>query len=137
MAEGAVAATRAWLTKAWRDLEIARRAVRGEPALYDIAAYHCQQAADKALKALLVYHGRSFEKTHDLEVLLDLAREIDPSVGCLADAADALTPYATRFRYPHASFALDPTPAEYEEAQQQAEAVFQFVLSRLPPEVRP
>jgi HEPN domain-containing protein len=117
------------MVKAWRDLETARRAATGEPPFYDVAVYHCQQAAEKAVKAFLVHHGKPYEKTHDIEVLIDLASEVDSSFNRLADAADALTPYATRFRYPNATFAVEPLPAEYKEAEQHAQAVFDFVLN--------
>jgi HEPN domain-containing protein len=75
-------------------LETARRAASGEPPFYDIAVYHCQQAAEKAVKAYLVYHGKPYAKTHDIEVLVDLACEVDSGFAKLADAADALTHYA-------------------------------------------
>src|ERR1039458_7178777 len=106
------------LPEAWRDLETARRAATGEPAFYDIAVYHCQQAAEKAVKAFLVHHGKAYEKTHDIEVLVDLASEIEATFGKLTDAADALTPYATRFRYPNSTFAVEDRPSEYNEAMQ-------------------
>ena len=137
MADAPVSEARAWMVKAWRDLETARRAATGEPPFYDIAVYHCQQAAEKAVKAFLVQHGKPYEKTHDIEVLVDLAGELDPRFSKLADAADALTPYATRFRYPNATFAVEPLPMEYNEAQQHAQSVYDFVLSLLPPDARP
>lgn len=132
-----VSETKAWMVKAWRDLETARRAADGKPPFYDVAVYHCQQAAEKAVKAFLVHHGKPYEKTHDIEVLIDLASEVDPKFSGLADAADALTPYATRFRYPNATFAIEPQPVEYEEALQHAEAIFEFALNRLPKDAHP
>jgi len=125
------------MVKAWRDLETARRAATGEPPFYDVAAYHCQQAAEKAVKAVLVHHGKPYERTHDIEVLVDLAGAVDPGFSQLADAADTLTPYATRFRYPNATFAVEPQPAEYDEALKCAQAIYDFVLNLLPAEVRP
>lgn len=133
----ATAEAKVWMIKAWRDLETAHRAGGGEPPLYDVAVYHCQQAAEKAVKSFLVLHGKAYEKTHDIEVLVDLASEIDPGFGKLADAADALTPYATRFRYPNATFAIEPQPTEYAEALQQAQAVYSFVLKLLPESAQP
>ncbi len=129
--------TKAWMSKAWRDLETARRAVAGQPPFYDVAVYHCQQAAEKAVKAFLVRHGQPYEKTHDIEVLVDIAGEIEPGFRQWADAADALTPYATRFRYPNATFAVDPLPVEYDEALQQAQGIYDFVRDLLPQEARP
>ena len=128
---------KAWMVKAWRDLETARRAATGEPPFYDVAVYHCQQSAEKAVKAFLVHHGKAYEKTHDIEVLVDLAGEIEADFGKLTDAADALTPYATRFRYPNSTFAVEPKPAEYNEALQHAQDIYDFVLNLLPKEARP
>lgn len=110
MADAPASAAKAWMVKAWRDLETARRAVIGEPPFYDVAVYHCQQAAENAVKAFLVHHGKPYEKTHDTEVLTDLAGEIDSMFSQLTDAADALTPYATRFRYPNATSPFNPSP---------------------------
>jgi HEPN domain-containing protein len=57
------------MEKSWRDLEMAHRAEAGTPPFYDMAVYHCQQSGEKAVKALLVLRGISFEKPHDIEVL--------------------------------------------------------------------
>src|SRR5713101_5993604 len=124
MADAPISDTKAWMVKAWRDLETTRRVANGQPPLYAVAVYHCQQDADKAVKAFLVHHGKVYEKTHDIEVLVDLACEIDSSFNKLADAADVLTPYATRFRYPNATFAIEPQPAEYDEALKYAQAIY-------------
>ena len=137
MADAPVPEAKAWMVKAWRDLEMARRAAEGEPPFYDAAVYHCQQSAEKAVKAFLVNHGKPYEKTHDIELLVDLAVEVDVGFSKLADAADALTPYATRFRYPNATFAVEPQPSEYHDAQQHAQAIYDFVLNRLPEDARP
>ena len=42
MADAPVPDAKAWMIKAWRDLETARRAADGEPPFYDVAVYHCQ-----------------------------------------------------------------------------------------------
>lgn len=118
-------------------METARRAATGKPLFYDIAVYHCQQAGEKAVKAFLVQHGKPYEKTHDIEVLVDLAGEIDSKFSELTEAADALTPYATRFRYPNATFAVEPLPVESNEALQHAKAIYDFVLALLPSAARP
>jgi HEPN domain-containing protein len=60
---------------------MAHRAVAGTPPFYDVAVYHCQQSGEKAVKAFLVLRGISFEKTHDVEVLIELARGIEPYRG--------------------------------------------------------
>ena len=137
MADLQTTEARAWLVKSWRDLETARRAANGLPPFYDMAVYHCQQSAEKAIKAYLVFNGKAYEKTHDIEVLVDRAKAIEPTFDQLADAADALTPYATRFRYPNSTFAVEPLPVEYQEAEQHARAIYDFVLNLLPIEAKP
>jgi HEPN domain-containing protein len=137
MVDARITEAQTWMIKAWRDLETARRVATGEPPFYDVAVYHCQQAAEKAVKAYLVQHGKPYEKTHDIEVLVDLACEIESTFSQLADAADTLTPYATRFRYPSAVFAIEPQPTEYGEALQCAQTIYDFVLVLLPAEAHP
>lgn len=39
----------------------------------DTAIYHCEQAAEKALKGFLAFHDHELERTHDLKRLVTLA----------------------------------------------------------------
>ena len=64
---------KSWLAKAKRDLETARRLSQEPDPYLDTAIYHLQQAAEKAVKGFLVFHDQRFEKTHDIEVLMQLA----------------------------------------------------------------
>ena len=59
-----------WLRRAEKDLRAAE-VLLGEE-LYEEAAFHAQQAAEKALKALLVAHRVRPPKTHSIEYLLSL-----------------------------------------------------------------
>ena len=68
--------------------------------LYDEAAFHSQQAAEKALKALLAAHHVKPPKTHSLERLLALLSDkVDVTWAYEEDLA-ALTYYAVEARYP-------------------------------------
>lgn len=49
-------------------------------AFPSVAAFHCQQAAEKYLKAFLTWHGVEFPKTHDIGVLLDLVETVAPEL---------------------------------------------------------
>ncbi len=64
-----------------------------------VACFHAQQAAEKALKAVMCLRGLEFRRTHDLEALAGLLREVD--VAPPVDELDlrCLTPYAVEFRY--------------------------------------
>ena len=119
-----------WLTKADHDLRSARRLYTDSPPLLDTAAYHCQQAAEKTLKAYLSLYDVPFRKTHLLVPLLTECEVLDAGFDVLAEAAEALTPFATAFRYP--GDALDPEDSDVAEAIELAEAVVAFVLTRIP-----
>jgi HEPN domain-containing protein len=45
----------------------------------DAGIYHCQQAAEKALKGFLVFHEVSFEKIHDLGKIIEQTTKINPA----------------------------------------------------------
>lgn len=63
-------------------------------------SFHSQQAAEKALKALLIRQQIPFEKTHDLRGLLALAEPATPGISSMLTDAGTLTPYAVNTRYP-------------------------------------
>lgn len=65
-----------WLTRADSDLRTAAVARAAEPSLLDAVVFHAQQAAEKALKAFLVLHARSFRKTHSIEEIGEAALAI-------------------------------------------------------------
>ncbi len=92
---------RAWLERARDDLWAAGTAAEAEPAHPWLAVYHAQQAAEKALKALVVHEtGAPAVPTHDLSVLLDRLRAAGTALPDLEPAASVLTPYAVEPRYP-------------------------------------
>jgi len=47
-----------WLQKALHDLIAARSLGQQKPTVMDVAIYHCQQAAEKAVKAFLVFRDQ-------------------------------------------------------------------------------
>ena len=51
--------TRGWLAKAHSDLRAAEHEFLAAPPLLDDVVFHCQQAAEKAMKGFLTWHGRS------------------------------------------------------------------------------
>jgi len=61
--EAKIEVTRMWLQKAFQDLQSANWLLLSPDALYIAVCFHCQQAAEKSLKAFLTWHDESFEKT--------------------------------------------------------------------------
>ncbi len=125
----ALRAGREWQDRAERDLEAARQLLGGSPPFPDIAVYHAQQAAEKALKAYLTACGATFRRTHDLVELLGQCQGLDGRFGQLAAAAQMLTPYASRFRYPGGP--LTPPVAEAKQAIVLAATIVTFVRQQL------
>ncbi|MBM3746669.1 MAG: HEPN domain-containing protein [Acidobacteria bacterium] len=129
-----LAETRAWLSKAAADLRAAQAMRELDPPLLEAAVFHCQQAAEKALKGFLTWHQVSFRKTHNLEEVGEQCLRLDPSLKAEIDRAAPLTEYAWKFRYPGDPGA--PTSEEADEAIACACQVHAAVLSRLPGEAR-
>lgn len=119
----------AWLAKAQGDLKAARILSSGENAQRDIAIYHCQQSAEKAIKSWLVFREVPFQKIHDLERLLELAHVNSCALPHLDEHARILTPYAVEFRYPGDIF--EPGEEELQAALQLAQEVIDCVSSRM------
>ncbi len=92
----AVEQTRSFLLLAEEDLRVAR-ALLGVSLRH--AAFHAQQAAEKAAKALLTREGIPFGRTHNLGQLALRFPETHPWRPKLL-ALDRVSPYATMFRYP-------------------------------------
>ncbi len=126
---------RSWLIKSRRDLLSAHELAAAKTQLLDTAAYHCQQAAEKAVKGFLVFHDVRFEKSHDIVLLVTQAADIDPEFSQFMDEARLLTPLAVEYRYP--GDYLEPELNEYQEASDAATKLYDFVLSRLPETTHP
>lgn len=127
-----IAEVRDWLTKCRLDMRAAEHLLAGDPDLAETALFPCQQAAEKALKAFLVWRGLAFSKTHNLVTLVSRCTQAEPAFSSLEDAAVVLTPYAVAFRYP--GEVTLPTVEQAEEGRQFMHEVFRFVATWLPPE---
>jgi HEPN domain-containing protein len=111
-----------WLRRAWSNLDLAR-VDRNSNILFEDLCFHAQQAAEKALKAILVSKIISFPKTHNIRTLIDLIPE-DLDIPQEAKTATRLSDYAVLTRYPGD---VEPvTEEEYLEAIRIAEAVVQW-----------
>jgi HEPN domain-containing protein len=109
-----------WLSKANDDLRVARVILSGEFGVEWAACFHAQQAAEKALKGVLVHLGIDFPKSHSLDRLValmpsDVAERFD------LDALIELTPWAVAGRYPEDI--ANPTSARAARAIEHAENV--------------
>jgi HEPN domain-containing protein len=135
MIEAKTKLVRSWLLKAKHDLASAKVLATSNPPLLDTALYHCQQAAEKALKGYLVFCDQEFERVHDLEILIHLSIPYQSKMNEWIDAGIQLTPYARIYRYP--GYTIEPSKKEFDKAISVAEGLYDFILSLLPGEMRP
>jgi HEPN domain-containing protein len=97
--------------------------------LVEDALFHCQQAAEKAMKAFLTAHEKPFRKTHDLDELASACEREDLSLTSALNPARELTVFAWEFRYPGSGEA--PPQSEAHDSLVLARSVVEAVLNRL------
>lgn len=114
---------REWLNRARSDLRLASTSPEG--VYYEDLCFHTQQAAEKAIKALLIRRGVQFPYVHDLAQLLTLVERSGLPIPDNVRQAERLTRYAVMARYP----GLEPrvNPSEYAEALTQSTEVLRWV----------
>jgi len=98
--DAVIAVTREWVTKAESDLRAAVYLL--EPRVEqptEAVCFHAQQCAEKYMKALLVFRGTDFPKTHDLEKLTALL-PVTYRPRLTIEEQRRFIGYATAARYP-------------------------------------
>lgn len=109
--------TSEWIVKAEGDYHAA------EALLYEIevpeidaACFHCQQCAEKYVKAYLTEQDVDFPRNHDLVRLMELCLPIDESFEKLRDNLRRLENYGVIIRYPGLTVPLDMAHEAYKNA---------------------
>jgi HEPN domain-containing protein len=118
---------REWLNRARSNLARAQMKITG--VYLEDLCFGAQQAAEKAVKALLIKRGVTFPYVHDLARLVTLLEEAGQQIPELVRRAEALTRYAVVTRYP--GLAEPVTEAHYQEAIVLAKAVLEWVEDHL------
>ena len=112
-----------WLKRAQSDFDAAELLADSATAL-EGACFHCQQAAEKALKAWLIQHDIEPPKTHYVEELIDVCAKTEPGFAQFRADAKALTPYAVKLRYDSQFW---PSIDQARVALEKARIIFDFV----------
>jgi len=119
-----------WLNRAQSNLQRARADVRLEGVYLEDLCFDAQQAAEKAIKAVLMTRHLAFPHVHDLGRLMTLLQEGGMHVPENVKAAGALTPYAVITRYPTM---FEPVTAEqHRQAVELAQAVLEWARKHVP-----
>ncbi|MGH8546041.1 MAG: HEPN domain-containing protein [Gammaproteobacteria bacterium] len=112
-----------WLRRAKGNLARAKQ-TKPKDAFWEDLCFDAQQAAEKSIKAILVFRQIEFRKTHDLRGLLTLLDSGGNPIPEEIRKADDLTDYAVETRYPGLSEPVGAT--EYREAVRLAETVVRW-----------
>jgi len=118
---------REWLNRARSNLALARK--RSPDVYLEDLCFEAQQAAEKAIKAVLIARGVEFPYVHDLARLLSLLGGSGETVPPEVRTAGKLTSYALITRYP--GVVRPVTEREYEEAVEIAATVIRWAEERL------
>lgn len=118
---------REWLNRAQSNLGLAKSLV---PHIYlEDYCFNAQQAAEKAIKAVMVLRGIEFPYIHDLTRLMSMLEANGETIPDPVRRAAVLTRFAAQTRYP--SVEEPVTKQEYTEAIAIAEAVLHWAEDRI------
>jgi HEPN domain-containing protein len=120
-----------WLRRARSNLALARAGRSAPEVLYEDLCFEAQQAAEKAIKALLIDRKVAFPKTHAIMDLLTILALSGVAVPEEIRRAGLLTGYAVETRYPGLS--EEVTKEDYAQALELAERVVRWAEALLSP----
>ena len=121
--------TNQWLKKANDDYISAKILMEKVlPPQIEIVCYHCQQCAEKALKAFYVYKKAEVQRTHNLIVLCQQCIALDSGFSVLISDCARLTPYSVQTRYPNN---IEIFESEAKAALIMAKKVYDFVADKI------
>ncbi len=116
-----------WINKAEEDLLVINQLLTMDILPKTAIGFHCQQSAEKFLKAFLVFHYVDFPKTHNIEFLIEQCVKVDPDFNDIESGN--LTDYGVEIRYP-GDF-LEPTLSEIETLFHLVELIKELVLKKI------
>jgi len=118
-----------WVKFAQMDYDHAVKTVETHhPIPIEIVCYHCQQSAEKILKAFIILKDGSLIKTHDLDILLEQCKKYSPDFDTFTSACEKLSTYAAQTRYPSD---IELTETEMRQAIKDTSLILDFTKSKL------
>lgn len=118
-----------WIQKAEDDLSAAEFLIKSENILTSIVCFHCQQSAEKFIKAYLVHLNIEFGNSHDLDYLLgliEMRNDFEPSLYTIIDRFEN---FAVEVRYPNQKF--EPAVEDAQVALEASIKVKSIILSKI------
>jgi HEPN domain-containing protein len=120
--------TEEWVDKAEEDFDASDALLYGRDVpITAVVCFHCQQCAEKYLKAYLQEHSLEFERNHELLPLMNLCAFLDPEFKVLKRDLESLKRFAVAVRYP----GIHVTKKSAEGAFKSAKRVRKFIRRKL------
>ena len=116
--------TNEWISKAegdYRSADVLLHQI--EIPEIDTACFHCQQCAEKYVKAFLTEHDIDFPRDHGLVRLLTLCLAVDENFENIRDNLRRLENYGVIIRYPGLTVPLEMAHEAFENASRVREFV--------------
>jgi HEPN domain-containing protein len=118
-----------WLDKAKDDLKAAELLFSSDETL-DIAAFHCQQCIEKALKGYLLYVTHINVDGHNLTYLCRQAIRLDTHFTQWLEDSTVLNRFYIETRYP-ADIPLELEKSYVKNVYNMAESMYNFICSEV------
>lgn len=118
-----------WMTLSREDLALAEIAIVRR--MFRPGLFHCQQAAEKALKGTIASGGELPPRIHDLPVLLTMCVRGHGGLEERREDAERLTAYAVQPRYPTLETSEEFSESEAGEALDSARRIVKAVEEEL------
>jgi|SRR6478736_2692246 HEPN domain-containing protein len=123
-----------WLNRILDDLSMVDAALaQPSPSVYG-ASLHCQQAAEKIAKAVLIAFSVKPPRIHDLQQLGELLETVHPAIGMEIQDLAQLTSWYTAARYPDVLSDAQPSLQEIRSALTVLRALYDRVMALAPGE---
>jgi HEPN domain-containing protein len=119
-----------WIKKAEEDIETVEILLAQRSFSCSVVCFHCQQGAEKHLKAFLTAVSFEFPKIHDLNALLiNYCIPFNQRFEEIKESSMILADYAITTRYP--DFLYQPSIKEAVEAHKNLLIIKDFILENL------
>jgi HEPN domain-containing protein len=119
-----------WFAKGDNDIKAVKILAGDSHVPTDTACFHCQQAVEKYLKGYLTLKNIDFLKSHDLDYLLKLCKDVNSKFETIRESALTLNKYGIEPRYP-ADIPIYYSAEEMKAAMEMAEEAVNFVREQL------
>jgi HEPN domain-containing protein len=113
--------------KADADYRLAAKLSRGREPFHDQLCFHCQQAAEKYLKAVMEELAQPVPRTHLLQDVLNLLLAAYPSLRSLQRGMKFLTRFAVGTRYPGETASKRQARAAFRWAGRVRQAIYRIL----------